>query len=151
MNNICVAIDFSDAMPYVLSEAVKIARPAQSMLHLVHVIESSPAYGMYGFSPEEIPMVGPSTTEVRAAIENRLESIREELSTQGIFSKITLIDGSPLEELLHYINTEKMDMLVVGSHGHGFLASMLLGSVAEGAIRKSKIPVLVVPSISEKK
>lgn len=151
MNNICVAIDFSDAMPCVLSEAVKIARPAQSTLHLVHVIESSPAYGMYGFSPEEIPMVGPSITEVRTAIENRLESIREELSTQGIFSKITLIDGSPLEELLHYINTEKMDMLVVGSHGHGFLASMLLGSVAEGAIRKSKIPVLVVPSIPEKK
>jgi nucleotide-binding universal stress UspA family protein len=39
--------------------------------------------------------------------------------------------------------------LVVGSHGHGVIASLLLGSVAEGMVRKAGIPTLVVPAARE--
>ena len=38
------------------------------------------------------------------------------------------------------------DLVVLGSHGHGIVASLLLGSVAEGMVRKSIVPTLVVPA-----
>tara|TARA_B100000809_G_scaffold30507_1_gene26511 strand:- start:291 stop:413 length:123 start_codon:yes stop_codon:yes gene_type:complete len=36
--------------------------------------------------------------------------------------------------------------MVVGSHGPGVIASVLIGSVAEGVVRKAQIPALVVPA-----
>ena len=38
------------------------------------------------------------------------------------------------------------DLVILGSHGHGVVASLLLGSVAEGMVRKSLVPTLVVPA-----
>ena len=38
------------------------------------------------------------------------------------------------------------DLVVLGTHGHGVMASVLLGSVAEGLVRKAEIPALVVPA-----
>ena len=37
-------------------------------------------------------------------------------------------------------------MVVLGTHGHGVVASLLLGSVAEGLVRKAAVPTLVVPA-----
>jgi nucleotide-binding universal stress UspA family protein len=45
---------------------------------------------------------------------------------------------------LDYVSEVKGDLLVVGSHGHGFVAHMLLGSVAERVIRQAPCPVLTV-------
>ena len=145
MKKISVAVDFSDVMPYVLDEAVKFAKPLEGTIYLVHVMETSPAYGMYGFSPEEIPMVGPSPAELNAAVKRKMEAISKVVREKGVEVIEVILEGNPLEELLHYVESNGMDLLVVGSHGHGILASMLLGSVADGAVRRSKIPVLVVP------
>jgi nucleotide-binding universal stress UspA family protein len=40
--------------------------------------------------------------------------------------------------------------VVVGAHGHGAMAALLLGSVAEGLVRKAAVPTLVVPAAEEK-
>jgi nucleotide-binding universal stress UspA family protein len=39
--------------------------------------------------------------------------------------------------------------VVIGSHGHGVIASLLLGSVAEGMVRKAAVPTLIVPATLE--
>lgn len=145
MKKISVAVDFSDVMPYVLDEAVKLARPLGGTIYLIHVMETSPAYGMYGFSPEEIPMVGPSPAELNAAVKRKMEAVAGKVREEGVEVHEVILEGNPLEEILRYVEANLMDLLVVGSHGHGILASMLLGSVADGAVRRSKIPVLVVP------
>lgn len=145
MEKISVAVDFSDVMPYVLDETVKIARPAQAKVYLIHVIETTPAYGMYGFSPEEIPMVGPSSKELKEAARAKLKSQGDVLREQGIMVEEVVLEGNPLDEVLNFIKENNISMLVVGSHGRGILTSMFLGSVADGAIRRSHVPVLVVP------
>lgn len=145
MKKISVAVDFSDVMPYVLDEAIKIAAPTMARIYLIHVIETTPAYGMYGFSPEEIPMVGPSSKELKDAARNKLKAQADILREQEISVEEVVLEGNPLDEVLHYIEENDIDMLVVGSHGRGLLTSMFLGSVADGAIRRAKVPVLVVP------
>lgn len=145
MKKISVAVDFSDVMPNVLEEAIKLARLSTGTIHLIHVMEVSPAYGMYGFSPEEIPMVGPSPAELSAAVKRKMGIVAAKVREEGVEVVEVVLEGNPLEEILRYIDANGMDVLVVGTHGHGFLATMLLGSVADGAVRRSKIPVLVVP------
>jgi nucleotide-binding universal stress UspA family protein len=60
-----------------------------------------------------------------------------------------LTEGSPLHALLDYIKQSGADFVVVGAHGHGVIASFLLGSVAEGMVRKARVPTLVVPAAPE--
>ena len=55
-------------------------------------------------------------------------------------------EGSPLHALLAHVKDSGADFVVIGSHGPGVIASLLLGSVAEGLVRKATVPTLVVPA-----
>ncbi|MBT4867638.1 MAG: universal stress protein, partial [Planctomycetaceae bacterium] len=53
--------------------------------------------------------------------------------------------GTPFVEIVRLAREEDVDLVVVGTHGRGAVAHMLLGSVAEKVVRKSPCPVLTVP------
>jgi len=52
--------------------------------------------------------------------------------------------GVPLPELLRIVRRERAGILALGARGAGGVARLLLGSVAEGALKRSPVPVLVV-------
>ena len=52
--------------------------------------------------------------------------------------------GPPFVEIIRYAKEHDVDLLIMGTHGRGGLAHMLLGSVAEKVVRKSPCPVLTV-------
>ena len=55
-----------------------------------------------------------------------------------------LLRGDPADEIVAYADTVDADLIVVGSRGHGAVASALLGSVSRGILREARRPVLVV-------
>ena len=122
---------------------MKIAKALGEGLHLVHVVEAEPTYAAYGFSPDDFPAMHEVQEESvsRAAI--KLGKMAEESGLGGV--QIKVLQGQPLHVLLQYAKEVDADMLVLGSHGHGFLSSLLLGSVAEGCVRKAELPALIVP------
>lgn len=52
-----------------------------------------------------------------------------------------LLEDNPLAAILEFAED---GLVLLGSHGHGVIASILLGSVAEGVVRKAEIPALIV-------
>ena len=56
-----------------------------------------------------------------------------------------LIIGSPLHSIIDYAQKHKADLIVIGTHVHGAVAALLIGSVAEGLVRKAMCPTLVIP------
>ena len=52
--------------------------------------------------------------------------------------------GPPFLEIVRYAQEANIDLIVLGTHGRGGLAHMLLGSVAEKVVRKAPCPVLTV-------
>jgi nucleotide-binding universal stress UspA family protein len=54
--------------------------------------------------------------------------------------------GDPGHEITSLANREGADLIVMPSHGYGFIKHMLLGSVAERVVRLAKCPVLVLRS-----
>lgn len=141
MKTIVAAVDFSDSTPVVIDAAVEMASAFGAHLHVIHVLEPEPAYTAYGFTPDEFPAMQLFQEEARKRATKRLE----ELSTPLSDVTVKLIEGSPLLGVLDYVNAAKADLVILGTHGHGMVASLLLGSVAEGMVRKAAVPTMVIP------
>lgn len=145
MKTIVAAVDFSNATPGVLAAAGKLAKAFDGQLHLIHIIEPQVPFTAYGFTPEEFPAMPIYDTEVRIRAEKQLQDLRAGLGDlPGVNTQ--LVDGSPLHATIDYVKQVNADLVILGSHGHGVVASLLLGSVAEGMVRKSIVPTLIVPA-----
>lgn len=146
MKIIVVAVDFSNATPGVLANAGKLAKAFGAQLHLIHILEPQVPYTAYGFTPDEFPAVPFYDDEIRIRATRKLDELRSELVTDVPNLVTRLVDGSPLHAIVDYVKEVSPDLVVLGSHGHGVMASLLLGSVAEGMVRKAVVPTLIVPA-----
>jgi nucleotide-binding universal stress UspA family protein len=52
--------------------------------------------------------------------------------------------GNPASEIIRYASEHQIDLIVVGTHGRGAMAHLLLGSVAERVVRQAQCPVLTI-------
>jgi nucleotide-binding universal stress UspA family protein len=145
MKRIVAALDFSNATPGVLGTAASLAQAYGAQVYLVHVLEPEPTYTAYGFTPDEFPAIHTFQEEARKRSLEKLEEAAKGLP-DGLTATVELAEGSPLQALIDYCKQIAADLLIVGSHGHGVMATLLLGSVAEGIVRKALLPVLVVPA-----
>ncbi len=57
---------------------------------------------------------------------------------------IIVVWGNPVEQILVQAEEKNCDLIVMGTHGHGTLTDVMLGSTARRVIRRSQKPVLVV-------
>lgn len=149
MKTIVVAVDFSNATQGVIEKAQELAKPFGAELHLLHVMEPEPSYTAYGFTPNEFPALHAYQEEAKRRASDKLESLAR--TVEAGESKVTsrVAEGSPLRCIADYVGESGADLLVLGSHGHGAIASLLLGSVAEGMVRKALVPTLIVPAPPE--
>ncbi len=149
MKTIVVAVDFSNATPGVMDMASGLAKAFGAQLRLFHVVEPEPSYTAYGFTPDEFPALHAYQEEAKRRAGGKLEELLEKVKTDLPSATSQIAEGSPLHALLDYVKECGADFVVLGSHGHGVIASLLLGSVAEGMVRKATVPTLIVPAADE--
>ncbi len=148
---IIAAVDFSDITKNVLTQAKQFAKALPSEVCLIHVAIPDPDSISYGVDPAGMYAIDP--TEMRASLaqglhkdHQQLQQYADELRNEGIECKALMIQGPTVEVLLNEAEKQATDFFVVGSHGKGIISQVILGSVSEDLIKKSKIPVHVVPS-----
>ncbi len=71
------------------------------------------------------------------------------ISSLEFVSKTLIRPGHPVEEILKAVDEEGCDVIVLGTHGKGFLEQTLLGSVSSSILLRTRKPVFVVPLPSE--
>src|SRR5437764_1512888 len=75
-----------------------------------------------------------------------MAALAQHLREEGLEVHGLLGYGNPAEELVRLAGQERLDLLVLGTHGHRFLADLALGSTVAPVLHRLTIPVLVVPS-----
>ena len=150
MKTIVVAVDFSNVTQAVLDMASGLAKAFGARLRLLHVVEPEPSYTAYGFTPDEFPALHAYQEEAKRRASGKLEELLTTVKAVIPEAECQIAEGSPLHSLLDYVKEIGADFVVLGSHGHGAIASLLLGSVAEGMVRKATVPTLIVPAAQEK-
>src|SRR5262249_26085842 len=120
----------------VLAQAVALARSHGAELLAMHVVEG-PTADVYGAEADDR-----ESREDRRRISELAESLRQwDLQARGVLGF-----GNPADELVRLVKEEQIDLLVLGAHGHRFIADMALGQTVSPVLHRLTIPVLVVPS-----
>jgi len=146
MKTILVPVDFSDVTPLVIETARQFAAAFRSRIVVLNVAEPEPDF--VGFE------AGPPTVRVAMARDfkverQRLDDIKAKLSVGGCDVTALHIQGPIVEKILSETAEQKADLIVMGSHGHGAIYDLLVGSVTHGVIKEATRPVVVVPAPSK--
>ena len=141
MKTILVPIDFSDVSARVTSTAATIAKALDADLILLHVAEPEPDFVGFEAGTE---IVQPNVPLVVRDDTQALDREKERLAETGVSVTALHVQGPIEEKIMSEAKRLDADMIVLGSHGHGALYHLLVGSVATEVLKKSKVPVLVV-------
>ncbi len=146
--------------------AGRMARAFGAELHLVHVREIAavpvfpaatigypgigmPEMGMAGGAPLPADFAPIDTPNERK--KSRCVALQEELARSGLQAVAHEREGTVVEEILKTAAEISANLIVMGSHGHGPVYNLLVGSVTEGILKAGQRPVLLVPApVAEK-
>ena len=137
--HILLAVDYSEHGEYVAQRAKTLAKKYQATLSIIHVLDDIPmpdtSYGTV------IPLEQDSSYELLEAEKTKLKQMAERLGIDD--ANQWLVWGVPKQEIVQIAEQEKIDLIVVGSHGRHGLA-LLLGSTANSILHYAKCDVLAV-------
>ena len=130
---IAVALDFSQIDKRIINSAINMGNK-ETMFHLIHIVESANAI-----------FLGNITRDLETTEDKQTLELYAELLKQNGYQVITKIGfGNPRKEIPPYVKEVKADMLILGSHGHGYLKDLIFGTIINDVRHHVDIPVLIV-------
>ena len=142
MKNILVTIDFDKGVNLIINKSVELAEKFNSKIWLMHIVAPDPEFVGYGVGPQYIRDF--RAKDIRKE-HQLLQSYSDELQKKGINTESLLIQGPTIEMIIDESKKLAIDLIIAGHHEHGFLYNAFVGSTSGEIIKKSKIPVLIVP------
>lgn len=142
LNTILVPTDFSEPSQKALAYARALTRLFEGSLHVLHVVEEP---FVHGWTVEGYVA---SLPDFREELLHRAAEEMDKLFTadERKLLQVQLVGraGNPFTEIVRYAKQKEIDLIVMGTHGRGKMAQLLLGSVAEKVVRAAPCPVLTV-------
>lgn len=140
---IFVPVDDSETSNLALAEACKLALEAGAAVRLVHVVDLA----QFGWGGTEFLDASELQRSIRQAGEQVLGQAEARARAAGVAPETRICEswGDKIATVLQEeASTWKADLVVMGTHGWGGLMHILMGSVAEGLLKVSTVPVLLV-------
>ncbi len=140
--NAVVAMDFSAVSEKQLAAIGRLAHEDRH-IYLLHVAEPEPDFVGFDAGPD---VVRDQMAEQFHREHEQIQAMAQRLRDQGREATALLVQGPTVDTILQQAERLDADLIVVGSHGHGAVFDMLVGSISSEVIRRSTVPVLVVPA-----
>ena len=143
INSILCPTDFSECAEHALTYAQFLAEICHARLHLLTVFEPF----TYSQGPELFESqydIASAAMEIEASLQTQLNDrvTSLELKVNNVSGNFAV--GLPFLEIIQAAKEEKVDLIIMGTHGRTGLEHVLVGSVAEKVVRKAPCPVLTV-------
>jgi nucleotide-binding universal stress UspA family protein len=140
MNRILIATDGSDSAREALEFGLDLAAKQDAWAFVVHVAPAVDVMPYVSFA-----VVAPTIPHELGEHDRKpLQEAVEIAAERGVEVRTELLKGNPADEIVAFADTIGADLIVVGSRGHGAIASALIGSVSRGVLHESRRPVVVV-------
>jgi nucleotide-binding universal stress UspA family protein len=142
---ILVPHDFSSSANHAAAIARDEAKLHGAKILLLHVIDLP-----HQLAPDTVivPEQTGAPISVReyavSSAETHLQDLAQRLAKDAVTATPFIRVGAPVDEILRFADENKVDLVVMGTHGRTGLKHLLLGSVAERVVRSSNAPVLTI-------
>ncbi|MFH2063662.1 MAG: universal stress protein [Pseudomonadota bacterium] len=163
IKKILYATDLSEHAKKAFSYAVSLARHYDAVITIFHTVIDSPDIysGVLSYIDQDKweaikkqhvdeareSLIGKkrSGIPIRQVLDIFCEDAKSQFEDRPFETdKVVVTRGNPVEEILRYSKENNIDIIVMGSCGHGGLVDAMIGSTSHRVIRRSKIPVLLV-------
>ena len=137
---ILAPVDLSEVSSKIAPYVSELAARLDAELHLLFVARVFEYYA-------NIYVIHPAIRNFEAEIVKGAEKKLEEFVDTHFkdrLPKVKIVSGDPAEEILNYAESEKMDLIIIGTHGRKSIGQVVFGSIAERIVQKSPVPVLTV-------
>lgn len=142
LRQVLVPTDFSECSGVALRYGLALAKRFGSTLHVLHAVpnpfDQPWAAEVYAIPQAEFERLA------RDDAHQRLAALAAEHGLPADRLRTVATSGAPFLAILQYAREAGIDLIVMGTHGRGAVAHLLIGSVAENVVRKAPCPVLTV-------
>ena len=141
LKRILFPIDLSEVSPKIAPWVLLTAKKFQAEIHLLFV-----ARNLEHLTSVNVQMASIENfqSEIIEGAETNIEKFANTYFEGYPACKAKVVVGDAAEEILNYIKSAKIDLVIIGTHGRKGLERILFGSVAERVIKTSPVPVLSV-------
>jgi len=144
-HKLLVAVDGSEPSEAAVKLALRLAAQERARVLFVNVVEVEKVVASVvpgqGFADPTMAI-----DQLRANGGELLRAALAKAQAAGVQAESEIVDGDAADTIVELAKDKKADAIVLGSHGRAGFQRLLLGSVAEGVLRKSSVPVLIAKS-----
>ncbi len=147
MASIVIATDFSSHSRRGFDAGVRLALDLHADVVLVHAFAGpGPSVGVAGGNVQRDILEHVEKQEMED-VETLTTQWAEDARARGLSVEVVAKETDPVRLILGAVDEFDAQMVVLGSHGRSGVLRLLAGSVAEAVLRKSRVPVVVVPPV----
>ena len=143
MKTFLVPIDFSPVTEDVTESALSFARAFHGRVSLLHVVQPPIIASARSALPPEA--IEEAVAAAEEAAEKKLAAQSRTFAKAGIQCDSRVRSGHPVSLILKEARRAKADFIIMGSHGHGKIYDLLVGSTASGVIKNATCGVILLP------
>ena len=140
-NRILYPVDLSEPsakiVPYVQSVAQKFGSQ-------IHILFAARIFDHFASMYVPLPSISKFEKELIEGSEKRLYEFVDEHFSEFPQTKTAVVAGDASEEIINYIQENKIDLVIMATHGRKGMDKIIFGSVAERVVKTSPVPVMVV-------
>ena len=131
---ILVTLEGTPTDQAIIEHVKLLAQAMQSRVVLLHVATGVPA------KYHGTDAAGKEVEESRAG----LERVRAEFTAAGIPAEVELACGEPAKQIVNWVRQNGCDLVAMSTHGHQFMADLVLGTTAFNVQHSISVPVLMI-------
>ncbi len=142
IHKILVPLDGSEVAAAVLPFVEDLAQAVGAAVVLFNAIPPLAAYP--GFETAQPVLVGRVIEEMQDDARKLLTRVAREMVDRGLQASMVVTVALAVDGIIHAAEETGADLIAIGTHGRSGLGRLVLGSVADGVIRRSTVPTLLV-------
>jgi len=141
IKKILFPIDFTENSAQILPYVLSVSEKYDSTIYLIHVMQDLLKWA--GFYVPHLSMEKSQKEALQSAEKFMNKVCEDQLQSCPMFQR-KIVSGDPAVEILKTIESENIDLVIMGTHGRKGLEHSIFGSVAENVVKKSPVPVLTI-------
>lgn len=141
VKKILFPVDLSEFASKIVPDVIATARAHKADVELLFVSATLDQFATF-YIPH--PSLNTLTEELHTAGERKLKEFEEEHFADYPHTTRVVLRGDPAAEILKYLDSGNIDLVIMATHGRKGLDRTLFGSVAEKVVKGSPIPVLSI-------